>query len=226
MAQNTKIQPNEANEAVGQVVSKAELFLEANKKRITIITVVIVAIVAIGLLFNQFYTKPLKAEAEAQTFVAEQYFRADNFEAALKGDGNAFGFEQVISEYGNKAGAAVYLYAGICELRLGNYQAAIDYLTDYKGNDPILKARALCCIGDAYVGLENYEKAVSNYLAAVKVSDNDFAAGYLLKAGLIYEEMNQPMEALKQYETIREQYGNTYEGREINKYITRVKVAE
>ena len=34
MAQNTKIQPNEANEAVGQVVSKAELFLEANKKRI------------------------------------------------------------------------------------------------------------------------------------------------------------------------------------------------
>ena len=89
-----------------------------------------------------------------------------------------------------------------------------------------MKARALCCIGDAYVGLENYEKAVSNYLAAVKVSDNDFAAGYLLKAGLIYEEMNQPMEALKQYETIKEQYGNTYEGREINKYITRVKVAE
>ena len=34
MAQNTKNQSNEANEAVGQVVSKAELFLEANKKKI------------------------------------------------------------------------------------------------------------------------------------------------------------------------------------------------
>ena len=58
------------------------------------------------------------------------------------------------------------------------------------------------------------------------VIDNEFVAGYLLKAGIIYEEMGKPMEALKQYEIIKEQYGNTYEGREINKYITRIKVAE
>lgn len=226
MAQNTKNQTNEANEAVGQVVSKAELFLEANKKKITFTTLAVVVVVAVVLLFNQFYTKPLKAEAEAQTFVAEQYFRADNFEAALNGDGNALGFRQVIEEYGRKAGAAVYMYAGICELRLGNYDAAIGYLSDYNGDDPILKARALCCIGDAYAGLENYEKAVRFYLDAANVIDNDFVAGYLLKAGIIYEEMGRPMDALKQYETIRDQYTNTYEGREITKYITRIKVAE
>lgn len=226
MAQNTKNQPNEANEAVGQVVSKAELFLEANKKKITIITLAIVAVVAIVLLFNQFYTKPLKAEAEAQTFVAEQYFREDNFEAALKGDGNALGFEQIIDEYGNKAGAAVYFYAGICELQLGNYAAAVDYLSAYNGKDPILKARALCCIGDAYVGLEQFENAVRYFLDAANVIDNEFVAAYLLKAGIIYEEMGKPAEALKQYEIIRTKYGNTYEGREINKYITRIQVAE
>lgn len=226
MVQNTKNQTNEANEAVGQAVSRAEVFLEANKKKIAVAAGVIVAAVAVGLLVNQFYTKPLKEEAVAQMFVAEQYFRAQEYETALKGDGNALGLEQVIAEYGRKAGEAVYLYAGISALQLGDYQAAADYLSEYDGKDPVLKARALCCLGDACVGLEQYEKAVSHYLAAAGTADNEFAAGYLLKAGIICEEMGKPAEALKHYRTIKDKYADTYEGYDIDKYINRIKVGE
>ena len=53
-----------------------------------------------GLLFR----KPLIQEALAQSFTAEQHFRADSFALALNGDGNALGFKQIIDEYGNNAG--------------------------------------------------------------------------------------------------------------------------
>ena len=74
-------------------------------------------------------------EAMAQTFLAEQYFRADSFALALNGDGNAYGFKKIIDEYGTLAGEAVYFYAGICELQLGQYKNAIDYLKKYDGDD-------------------------------------------------------------------------------------------
>ena len=50
---------------------------------------------------------------------------------------------------------------GRFELQLGNWESAIKYLESYNGKDEILAARAKACIGDAYVGLENYEKALA-----------------------------------------------------------------
>ena len=98
----------------------------------------------------------MKAEAVSQAFTAEQYFRAEDYDKALNGDGNALGFAQIIDEYGAKAGKAVYLYAGICELQLGNAQEAISYLDKYKVKEPVMRGRALACTGDAYSMLEDY----------------------------------------------------------------------
>ena len=123
--------------------------------------VAVLAVVVLGYLaLNKFYMQPRKAEAKAQLFPAEASFRAQQWEVALKGDGNQLGFEQVIEEYGSKAGEAVYLYAGECELQLGNFESAISYLKKYSGKDDILAARALACEGDAYVGLEKYAEAL------------------------------------------------------------------
>lgn len=227
MAKNVNNTPNgngEKIEKVGEAVSHTEEFFKRNGKLLSYIGAGIILAAAIVVLAIQFYFKPIKTEAASQTFTAEQYFRAADYEKALKGDGNALGFEQIIEEYGAKAGKAVYLYAGICELQLGNASEAINYLSKYNAKEPVLMGRALACTGDAYSMLEDYETALGYYLKAAQTEDNIFAASYLLKAGIICEELGRYDEALAHYRTIKDKYPQTYEGFEIDKYITRIEV--
>lgn len=104
-------------ETVAEAVNQTEHFIEKYKKPLIYSVITIVAIAAVSFAYQQFYRKPKINEAMAQSFVAERYFRADSFALALNGDGNALGFKQIISDYGDKSGEAVYLYAGICELQ-------------------------------------------------------------------------------------------------------------
>lgn len=224
MSTNKNVQEPEIN--VSEALSKTEKFFETYKNHIIYGSAAIIAIVAAVLLYHNFVTLPAQQEAMAQTFTAEQYFRNGDFEKALNGDGNALGFNQIISDYGTKSGEAVYFYAGICNLQLGNYDEAISNLKKYNGKDEILSARALACIGDAYAAINNLESALSSYKSAAAASDNVLAANYLLKAGIICEEMGKPAEALKLYEEIKTKYSQSPEGYEINKYISRIQNAK
>ena len=214
---------NENVEAVVEAVSKTEQFFNKNGKLIGGIAAGIVVVAAIVFCWYKFAYQPALQEAQGQMAYAEENFRGGDYELALNGDGNTLGFVQIIDEYGTKAGKAVYFYAGVCELQLGNYEEAVSYLKAYKGKDAILKARALACIGDAYVGLEDYEAALNYFEKAADVIDNMFTAGYLLKAGLVAEKLGQNEKALQYYELIKDQYANSPEGYEIDKYIGRIE---
>ena len=213
-------------EKIEQTVSKTEQFYNENKKTIwgCIIAAVVIALGVVA--YNQFYLKPRKVEAQEQTFPAEEAFRNANYELALNGDGNILGFNDIIAEYGAKAGQAVYFYAGVCNLQLGNYDDAIARLSKYNGKDPILKARALGCLGDAHVGLEEYELAIKAFEKAAGVADNIFAAEYLVKAAAAAEKIGDTDKALALYETVKEKYPQSIEGYEIDKYINKIKFAE
>jgi tetratricopeptide (TPR) repeat protein len=213
---------NENAEAVVEAVSKTEQFFEKNGKIVSIICVAVVVVCAAVFCWYKFVNQPKVDEAMGQMAYAEENFRAGNYELALNGDGNTLGFVQILDEYGTKAGKAVNFYAGVCELQLGNWESAISYLEAYKGKDAILAARAKACIGDAYVGLENYKKALGYYEQAAATIDNIFAAGYLLKAGVVAEKLGENAKALGFYETIKDQYPQSVEGYDIDKYIGRI----
>ena len=214
---------NENAEAVVEAVSKTEQFFEKNGKLLGIITAVVVVLAAAVFCWNKFVYQPAAEEAQGQMVSAEAKFLAGDYELALNGDGNALGFAQVIDEYGAKAGKAVYFYAGVCELQLGNWNEAIKYLESYKGKDAILSARATACIGDAYVGLEDYKKALTYFEEAAAAADNMFAAGYLLKAGVTAEKIGETAKALSFYKKIKDQYPQSMEAYEIDKYIGRIE---
>jgi tetratricopeptide (TPR) repeat protein len=220
---NTNLEP-EVN--VEEALSKTEKFFTTYKNHIVYGTAAVVAVVAAFLLYHNFVTLPAQQEAMGQTFTAEQYFRSGEFEKALNGDGNALGFNQIIDEYGTKSGEAVYFYAGVCNLQLGNFQEAISNLKKYNGEDEILAARALACIGDAQASLNDLAAAISSYKAAAAKADNVLAANYMLKAGILLEETGKADEALKIYEEIKTKYPATPEGSEINKYISRINNAK
>ena len=218
-----KVIKNENAEAVVEAVSKTEKFFNENGKLLAGICCGVIVACAAVFCWVKFVHQPKVEEAQGQMAYAEQFFRAGDYQTALNGDGNTLGFVQIIDEYGKKAGASVYFYAGVCELQNGNWEQAIKYLKSYKGKDAILAARAQACIGDAYVGLENYTKALSCYEAAAAVIDNMYAAGYLLKAGAVAEKLGDDDKALTFYKKIKEQYPQSMEGYDIDKYIGRIE---
>ena len=204
-------------------VSSAEKFYNENKK---VIWTVIGAIIVIGLAilgYQKFIYQPKCAEAMQQCYPAEINFQNAEYDLALNGDGNTFGFAQIIEDYGTKAGKAVYLYAGVCELQLGNYESALNYLKKYKGKDSILKARALGCMGDAYVGLEDYQQGLACFEKAAAVAENVFTPNYLLKAGQVYEKIADNESALRCYREIKDRYPNSLENYNIDSYIARIE---
>ena len=214
---------NEKAEAVVEAVSKTEQFFEENGKLLSIICAAFVVVCVAVFCWFRFAYQPKVAEAQGQMALAEQTFRTGNYEAALNGDGNNLGFAQIIDDYGKKAGKSVYFYAGVCELQLGNWEEAIKYLNSYNGKDEILAARAKACIGDAYVGLEDYKKALGYFEEAANTIDNMFAAAYLLKAGATAEKLGETEKALSYYKKVKEQYPQSMEGYDVDKYIGRIE---
>ena len=218
-----KEKEQEREEKVIETVSKTDQFFRENKKTIYGILIALVVIALALVAYQKFYVQPKSDEATAQMIPAEANFRNGEYELALNGDGNVLGFSQVIDEYGYYAGDAAFFFAGVCELQLGKYEEAISYLNKYNGKDEILKARAIACKGDAFAGLEKYKDAVSCYEKAAKVADNMFAAAYLLKAGVACEELGDNAKALSFYKTIKDQYPQSMEGYDIDKYISRIE---
>lgn len=221
MAKETKLENVET--AAAEAASKTEVFFAENRKTIIIVLCALVAAGLLAFCWHQFIYAPKKAEALQQMYPAEANFRAGEYELALQGDGNVLGFSQIAEEYGAKAGKAVYFYAGVCELQLGNWEEALSYLKKYNGKDAILAARALACQGDAYVGLGKYQEAVSCFEKAAAKADNMFAATYLLKAGVTCEELGEPAKALGFYKQIKDKYPQSMEGYDIDKYISRIE---
>ncbi len=212
----------ENQQAVGEAVSGLELFLKKNGNLLSTILLIILIAVCALLALNRWVLKPAQQEARAAAAGAERYFQMEQYEQALNGDGNVLGFADVISQYGKKAGQGVYFDAGICQLQLKNYAEAIEYLKKYNGKDKILKARALSCIGDAYVGLGDNESALASYKAAISTSDTPLTAAYLLKAGIAAEDLGRKEEALGFYNDIKVKYSDSIEALDIDKYISRI----
>ena len=209
-----------------EAASKTEQFLDKNKN-IIIGALTALLVIALSILcYTRFYLQPRKAKAASELFHAEQAFAEGNYKEALEGNDDYAGFEEIARRYGKKAGKSVYLYEGISALNEGEYEAAIKALKKYTGKDAILAARALGCIGDAYVGLEEYDTAASWYAKAAAKADNVFAATYLLKEGICLEKTEQPEKAVECYKVIKDKYPQSVEGMDIDKYITRIEFAK
>lgn len=218
----TKVKDTERQENIEATVTATEKFYNENKKTIWGIIIAVLVIGLAVLAYSKFIYQPKCAEAQQETYPAEMAFQQQAWEIALNGDGNNLGFAEIIDTYGAKAGKAVYFYAGICELQLGNYEEAISYLKKYNGKDSILAARAIAAQGDAYVELDDIQTAVSCFEKAAATADNTFAAGYLLKAGVAYEALGNNAKAVECYKTIKDQYPSSLEAYDIDKYITRI----
>tara|TARA_Y100000996_G_scaffold414291_1_gene404760 strand:- start:11856 stop:12563 length:708 start_codon:yes stop_codon:yes gene_type:complete len=201
--ENEEILPLDNQEAINQTLSKSEEFINKNKNYLILFFGIITISIAAFSIFS--YLKSNQNEnAQNEMFQAVYYFEKDSLVQALNGDGNNYGFLEIIDEYSlSEAANLSRFYAGASYLKLGNYQNAINYLDQFSSSDLLVQARAYSLIGDAYVELEDFENAIYYFEKASSENPNQFfTPSYLLKLALVYEEVSDLKSAIKSYETI------------------------
>lgn len=211
---------------VEQALSRTEQFIENNQKKIIFLLLAVVVLVLGYFGYLNYIHKPKVAEAASAMYQAERYFEQDSMKLALYGDGNNFGFLYIIDEYGSTPSANLaHFYAGVAFLNLGDYDKSIEYLKSFSSDDLIISSLAKGALGDAYVQKGDLVKGAQYYVkAANNKKDNFNTPMFLMKAGNTFEELGQYSDALGVYKEIQNNFGDSREGRTIEKYISRVEL--
>ena len=145
-------------------------------------------------------------------FQAVFYYEADSLNKALNGDGNNFGFLDIIDNYSmTKAAQLAHFYSGAIYLKQGDYDDAIDHLTKFNAKDIAVQPRAYSLIGDAYMEKNDVTKAIEYYKKAAEYMPNEFLTPqYLEKEAVAYEKLLNYESASDCYnEIINKFYGSS-----------------
>lgn len=217
-------------------IDRAELFFHDYKKQLGIAGAIVIAIVGIIVAYKMWYLPTKDAEAQSELFYAESYFEKDSFNVAITGgktvkladgtDKTIMGFEEIADNYGlTPSGNLAQYYLGICYLRTGKFEEAIDHLEKFSTDDVILNSVAIGAMGDATMELNKTDEAVKYYLKAADQNTNTFTSPiYLKKAATAQEVKGNYADAIKIYERIQKEFSKSTEARDIEKFITRAKI--
>jgi len=212
-------------ENVQHALTTTEAFIEKYQKQILIGVGVALIIVLAVLSFNNIYLQPREIRAENEMSKAQAAFAVDSFKIAVDGKGvQIMGFKEIASQYSiTQSGKLATAYAGICYYKLGQYENAIKYLSQFSSKDKNFTTTVLGLTGDCYVELGEKAKALSYFEKAADKENAVISPVYLKKAGLVYESLNQPEKAEIVYTKIKEKFPKSTEAADIDKYIARVQ---
>ena len=217
--------PKQDQKGLEEALSKSEQFFENNKKTIFGTLIAIIVIIAGGMLYSAKVAQPRQLKAAEAIFPGETYFVNGDYSTALNGDAYGFdGFIELAGQFkGTKAGKLANLYAGLCYAQMDSMEIAQKYLTKFKGDDQMVSPSALGVLANCYATNGQASKAAATFEQAAKKADNKVLTPYFyFQAGLICESLDKPATALKLYNIIKTKYSDSYEGREVEKYIARL----
>lgn len=203
-------QKNSQTLDVNETIAKSEAFIIKYKNQVIAGIAAIILVIGGTFAYIYGYAKPREDKAQELLGIAMQkYLPTENFEKALKGEGQTLGFVQIANEYGSTdAGNLAKYEAGYCNFRLGKYKDAIQYLQDFDTqNDNVVSAQALYVLANSYACDKQLDKAVDTFKKAAKATEVPaLCAEYLRNAGIILESQKKTDEALQLYQDIKKKY--------------------
>ena len=221
MAKKKVTKEDQNLENVQEALNTTSAWIEKNQNKLTWAVTIIVAVVVGVLALNTYVIKPKAVEVSNENAKAVTYFMQGDWEKALNGDdAECIGFQAIADEYKMyQGGKLAALYAGVCYYQLGQYEDAAAYLSKFSANDLTIEPAALQLLGDAYVQMEEYDKAAKAFEAAAKSGNDLIAPMSLMKAGKVYLELGNNAAAKNAFETVKAQYPTSAEAQDADKYI-------
>lgn len=211
------------------IVEKANEFFSSKRNKTMVFGIGgILAVVIVGLAGYNYYITDQDKAAQEELFQAQYYFDADSLGLALNGDGNSYGFLEIMDEFpGTKAANLASFYAGASYLKLGDFEGAIRNLNKFSSDDYLLQGRSYSLIGDAYMEQDDFSNAIDSYKKAVDYKKNDsFTPIYLKKLAIAQEQNGNLSAAATTYGAIIEDYPNATEATDAKKQKARLEAAQ
>ncbi len=221
MAKKDFKKEDEQLENVGMALSTTGQWIEEHSSMLSWIVLAIAAVVLGIIAVNNYVIKPKRLEAGNEIAKAAAYFMQNDFAKALEGDdAECMGFEAIADKYKMyQQGKLAALYAGICHYKQGEYEEAAEYIGRFDAEDMMIDPAASQLLGDAYVQMDELDKAAKAFEAAAATGSELIAPMSLKKAGLVYLELGNNKAAKKVFETIKNQYPMSSEAQDIDKFI-------
>ncbi len=184
-----------------------------------------IALIIAGYLAYNYYLSNRNQEAQEEMFQAVYYYEQDSLGMALNGDGNNYGFLDIIDIYSaTEAANLANFYTGSVYMKLGDYESATRYLSNFSGDDKLLQARAYGLIGDAYIERDDFENAISYYQRAAEYEPNEaFTPGYMIKLAIAYEQQGSLADAVSVYDELIEKYSDSPVSQDAMRHKARVE---
>lgn len=225
MAENKLVQEADSSEAA---IAKAKNFWDKYSKPLMIVSLLLIVAIGGWYAYQHFVVKPKESQAVEAMFRAEEYYRMDSVNLALKGDGTNPGFEKIADKYsGTKAGDLANFYAGSCYLKLNDYEKAVKYLKSFSSGSDLVQARAYKLLGDAYADWGKNEDALSSYKKAGRhfAKDEANSPEYLFTAAYFADRvMKNKDEAVKLYKEIKEKFPRSQQAFDADNYLAQLGV--
>lgn len=209
-----------------EILSKTEEFFSDKKNKTLVFGLGgIIAFLIVGFMSYSWYISTQNKEAQEEMFQAVYYFEKDSLGLALNGDGNNYGFLDIIQQYsGTSAANLSNFYVGAIYMKLADFDNAIRYLKNYSSDDILIQGRAFSLIGDAYMELDDFENAIGAYQKAADYKTNaEFTPVYLGKLALAQEKAGKLKDASDSYTIIIEKYVKSSLVQEAQKQKARVE---
>lgn len=229
MASNEKLgsKKTEQEEVNENFVTKTLAFFNKYQNIIYGILIGILVVVLAIILFNKFYIQKKNAEASAQiSYPISMLMAGDStsLNLALEGNDENDGFLAIADGYKlTKTSNTAKYYAGLCYLKLGQKEEAMDYLKKFKKREDVLWYGCQSVIGDLYDEQGDETTAIKYYEKAAKGGDPYFTPIALFKLAQMYERQDKWNEAAATYQKIEDNFYAEYTKLSIAQYAERAK---
>ena len=189
-------------EEVNESLTSAAQRIEDNKKYINwaLIAIAVIALLAIGYIYG--IRNPNLEKAKTQIGEADLELMQGNQDEALKD------FEKVAAEFSNKPAERAHLNAAILLYQKGEYEKAAKHLEDYSAAGNLIGPASKSLLGDCYVNLKKYDKAMSAFDQAIKMANGNelYAPAFMMKKATVLHSQKKYAEEAAIYQEIKDKY--------------------
>jgi len=207
-------------------LTPTESFFDKNKKILLIAGIGLVVVIIGYFGYQKFVSEPRATESQDAYWNAFYEFQnGDSTGSYITGTETYMGFEEISTEYAGTPGGNIATYAlGINAMEKKEFESAIGYFEECGFEDVMVGTLVIGLMGDCYVELQQYEEAAVKFEEAAVREANEFTSPmFYKKAGLVYQELGQNDKAIIAYQKIKDDWSESVEAKDIDKYIIRAQ---
>lgn len=207
--------------------AKAWMFFEENRN---VVYGALAGLVALALAIVGYAYYQAQQQEQAQQLLAQAVtsYENGNYQQALDGTAETIGLLEIADEYGGtQAGNLATFYTADALYRTGDYDRALTYFQQFDKTEDFIGASALAAEASIYESREEFATAAEHYQEAANQFESDLTTPrYLMDAGRAYAEAGDYEQALEMYQTIKEEYPESQQAQNIDKYIAQVRAQQ